>query len=72
MSEEKFDKAVEIVRSLPKEGPLLQPLAEERLLVRTRPFLLVSQILISSPHPNPQLYSYYKQGVCYKAQSPVI
>ena len=34
-------------------------------------FFLGLPILIS-PHPNPQFYSYYKQGVCCKAQSQVI
>lgn len=41
MSKAKFDKAVSIVQSLPKEGPI-QPTQEEQLFVRTH-------VLSSSP-----------------------
>lgn len=54
--EAKFNKAVEIVQTLPKEGPI-QPTQEDQLYVRT-PFFF----FIALSH-NPQFYSYYKQGV---------
>jgi hypothetical protein len=69
MSEAKFNKAVVIIQSLPKNGPI-QPSQDDQLYVRT-PVFFGLPILIS-PHPNPQFYSYYKQGVCCKAQSQVI
>jgi hypothetical protein len=74
MSEAKFNKAVKIVQSLPKDGPI-KPTQDDQLYVRTPVFFffvcLPTQILIS-PHPHPQFYSYYKQGVCCEAQSRVI
>ena len=41
MSKAKFDKAVAIVQSLPKEGPI-QPTQEEQLFVR--PFSLLRRV----------------------------
>jgi hypothetical protein len=70
MSEKKFDKAVAIIQGLPKDGPI-KPTQDDQLYVRTPVFFLVSQSL-SCHTPTLQFYSYYKQGVCCKAQSQVI
>jgi hypothetical protein len=72
MSEAKFDKAVAIIQSLPKDGPI-RPSQDDQLYVRTPVFFLSPNLpILISPHPNPQFYSYYKQGVCCKAQSQAI
>lgn len=71
MSETQFNKAVEIVKSLPKDGPI-KPSVDDQLFVRTPPLFFLGSLILISPHPNPQFYSYYKQGVCCKAQSQVI
>ena len=68
MSEAKFNKAVAIVQSLPKNGPI-QPSQDDQLFVRT-------PVFFRDPNPyltaaNLQFYGYYKQGVCCKAQSRV-
>ena len=60
MSEAKFNKAVEIIQSLPKDGPI-QPTQEDQLYVRN-PFFSLSNrppppILIS-PHPPPPTCSF--------------
>jgi len=41
MSEAKFDKAVTIIQSLPKDGPI-KPSQDDQLYVRTPVFLLVA------------------------------
>jgi hypothetical protein len=49
MSEAKFDKAVKIVQSLPKDGPI-KPTQDDQLYVRT-PVFFISGL----PDPNPYL-----------------
>ncbi|KAJ8480839.1 hypothetical protein ONZ51_g6399 [Trametes cubensis] len=58
MSQAKFEKAVAIVQSLPKEGPI-QPTQEEQLyvLLYLRPGLPAF-----SPYRRLQFYKYYKQA----------
>ena len=45
MSKAKFDKAVAIVQSLPKEGPI-QPSQDEQLFVR--PFSLLRRVALGA------------------------
>jgi hypothetical protein len=59
MSEARFNKAVEIVQGLPKEGPI-QPSLDEKLLVR---FNFSTKHYLLNVHE--QFYKYYKQGLSY-------
>jgi hypothetical protein len=43
-----------------------------RSTLRAHPRFFLGLPILISPHPNPQFYSYYKQGVCCEAQSQVI
>ena len=64
MSQTKFEKAVEIVQSLPKDGPI-KPTQDDQLYVSSH---LALQTLFrfdgsdSISHCGKQFYKYYKQG----------
>jgi hypothetical protein len=60
MSEAKFNKAVEIVQSLPKDGPI-QPSQENQLYVRT-PFFF--HRLISPPSTTNRSFTVTTSKVC--------
>ena len=60
MSEAKFNKAVAIVQSLPKNGPI-QPSQDDQLFVRT-PVFPRSQSL--SRHPQPAAVLWLLQAGC--------
>jgi hypothetical protein len=64
VTKEKFEKAVEIIRKLPKEGPI-QPTQEDQLFVGT---LFFSYVVLSPNWALTQFYSYFKQGGFCEAQ----